>query len=331
MCSVDPDSGQCRFSRNYSVRKKNRTESRRGSKGNGAASEVSVYISPVMLCMAVFFVAFGMAYEFACSLAAVMLHELAHARVAKRLGYALNEIKIMPYGAALCGKTDIRASHEILISIAGPAFNLIIGIIFASMWWLVPTSYAFTETFCKCNLYIGVFNLLPVHPLDGGRIALALLSMKLKRKKAYTVIRIVSAIVGVLSLALFVVSAFYSLNICFLSVGLFMLASAFIPDARAEYYALFGMTGSRARIAKPLKIQRYAVSESAELAELVKMLDPDRFGEFTVFDDDLKQQGIIDEILLIDGVKLLGYEASAGTLVDMSKNAVNDRVKTQNA
>ncbi|MCM1368529.1 MAG: M50 family metallopeptidase [Roseburia sp.] len=296
--------------------------------GAAASAEISVYISPVMLCMAVFFVAFGMVYEFACSLAAVLLHELAHARVAKKLGYSLTEIKIMPYGAALCGKADMRAAHEIAIAIAGPLFNLVVGTAFAALWWLVPTSYAFTETFCKCNIYIGIFNLLPVHPLDGGRIALALLSIKLRRKKAYAIMRAVSATVGLASLALFVVSAIYALNICFLSVGVFMLASAFIPDARAEYYALFGMAGRAARLEKPLKVQRYAVSARATLSELVKMLDPDRMGEFEVLDDALERCGFIDEKLLLEGVKRLGYEASVGALAAMSKNAVNDRVKT---
>lgn len=318
---------KCPYSRVCSVRKQNRKKS--GSADESA--EVSVYISPVMLCMAVFFVAFGMAYEFACSLAAVMLHELAHARVAKKLGYSLNKIKIMPYGAALCGKVDMRATHEIAIAIAGPLFNLVIGTAFAAMWWLVPTSYAFTETFCKCNIYIGIFNLLPVHPLDGGRIALALLSVKFKRKKAYAIMRAVSAAVGLASLALFVLSAVYALNICFLSVGLFMLASAFIPDARAEYYALFGMTGRRARIERPLKVQRYAVSKHAALSELVKLLDPDRLAEFEVLDDAFDRCGVVDETRLIDGVKRLGYEAKVGALTEMSKNAANDGVKTENA
>lgn len=110
-----------------------------------SADELKVYISPVMAVMAVFFVATGMAYEFACSLAAVMLHECAHARVAKKLGYELNVINLMPYGAALCGDVQIKSAHEVRIAVAGPLFNLVLAVLFAALWWLAPATYLFTR------------------------------------------------------------------------------------------------------------------------------------------------------------------------------------------
>ena len=54
------------------------------------SGEVRIKISPVMFIMAVIFVAQGKAYELVCSLAAVILHECAHAKIAKKLGYELN-------------------------------------------------------------------------------------------------------------------------------------------------------------------------------------------------------------------------------------------------
>ncbi len=279
-----------------------------------AAVDVSVRVSPIMLVMATVFVAFGMAYEFACSLTAVILHEFAHAKTAKRLGYALNEIKLMPYGAALCGAEDLRPKHEAIIAAAGPALNLVLGIIFAAMWWLVPSSYLFTQTFCVCNIYIGVFNLLPVYPMDGGRMLLAALSCKLDRRRAYAVCRIVSAATGLVSLALFVLSAVYALNVCFLTVGLFMLASAFIPDARAKYYALFAACGRRARMRRALEKRIYAVSAETTTAELCRMLDPDRFTQFDVYDGD-KMIASVSEADLTELVMRYGYEYSVGNAV----------------
>ncbi|MCH5163350.1 MAG: M50 family metallopeptidase [Clostridiales bacterium] len=274
-----------------------------------ASADVAVRISPIMLIMATVFVAFGMAYEFACSLTAVILHEFAHAKVAKRLGYALNEIKLMPYGAALCGKEDITPKHEIMIAAAGPALNLVLGMIFAAMWWLIPTSYMFTQTFCVCNLYIGVFNLLPVYPMDGGRMLLAALSMRFSRRRAYTVCRIMSALIGLGAIALFVVSAVYAPNVCFLTVGLFMVASAFLPDDRARYYALFARGNRRARLSHALEKRVYAVSESAAVAELCRALDPDRFTQFDVYGDDMRVKRSISEDELIELIKIHGYDA----------------------
>ncbi|MDE7463644.1 MAG: M50 family metallopeptidase, partial [Clostridiales bacterium] len=285
------------------------------TRGTKPAADITVRISPIMLIMATVFVAFGMAYEFACSLTAVVIHEFAHAKAAKKLGYALNEIKIMPYGAALCGSEDIRPKHEVMIAAAGPALNLTLGMIFAAMWWLIPSSYLFTETFCVCNLYIGFFNMLPVYPMDGGRVLFALLGAKLDRRKAYIVCRIISALVGLAAIALFAVTAVYAPNICFLNVGIFMVASAFIPDNRARYYALFARSGRRARLKHTLEKKVFAVSSSTTVAELCRTLDPDRFTQFDVYDDDVGFVASISEAELVDLAKTHGYEHNIGQLL----------------
>lgn len=264
-------------------------EKTRDAGGKKADDELVVRISPITFLMAVVFVAFGMAYEFACSLTAVVLHECAHAKAAKHYGYALNEIRLMPYGAALCGSAELAHRHEIAIAAAGPALNLALGLIFAAMWWLIPTSYVYTGTFCLCNMYVGLFNLLPIFPLDGGRIALAALSSRIRRKRAYLAMRVISAVFGAACVALFAVSAVYEPNFCFLTVGLFMVVSALIPDNRAKYYELFAFSGRRERMTHPLEVKRYAVTSDAKLSELIKMLDPDRYTVFDVYDDSLKK------------------------------------------
>lgn len=291
---------------------KARREKNRASEQKAGA--VVVRVSPLMLVMATVFVAFGMAYEFACSLTAVALHEFAHAKTAKKLGYALNEIKLMPYGAALCGAEDIRPKHEVMIAMAGPALNLVLGMIFAAMWWLVPSSYLFTETFCVCNIYIGLFNLLPVYPMDGGRILFALLSAKLKRRSAYVVCRVISAAFGVCALALFGLSAAYAPNICFLTVGIFMVASAFIPDNRARYYALFAKGGRRARLDKTLEKRVFAVSTETTVTDMCRTLDPDRFTQFDVYDGD-KLVSSLSEAQLVEMIKKHGYEHNIGQML----------------
>lgn len=294
----------------FRARKKNEKPREKAKSDN-----ITVRVSPIMLVMATVFVAFGMAYEFACSLTAVVLHEFAHAKVARRFGYALNEIKVMPYGAALCGAVDLRPKHEIAIAAAGPALNLVLGMIFAAMWWLVPSSYMFTQTFCVCNIYIGLFNVLPVYPMDGGRVLLALLSVKLNRRKAYTVCRVISALFGILAIALFCVSAAYAPNVCFLTVGLFMVASAFIPDARAKYYALFASGGRRERLKKTLEKRVFAVSEHTSVSELCRALDPDRFTQFDVYNDDERFVASVTEAQLVELIKRHGYECNVGQII----------------
>ncbi len=277
--------------------------------------EVRVHISPIMFIMAVVFVALGRTYEFACSLTAVILHECAHARIAKKYGYALDTIRLMPYGAALCGDVDMRPKHEAAIAAAGPIFNLVTALIFAAMWWLIPTSYLFTQVFCMCNIYIGVFNLLPVYPLDGGRIALALLTPKLGRVRAYRIIRILSFVFGIASIALFILSAFYSLNVCFLAVGLFMTVSALIPDARAAYKPLFALAERKSKLNRPRDTRVFSVNGSAPLSELCAALDAEKVTVFRLYGDDMRYLGELDENALFEAAARVGYEAKAESLI----------------
>lgn len=279
---------------------------------------VGIYISPVMFIMAVYFVAVGMAFEYVCSLSAVMLHECAHARVAKKLGYELNVIKLMPYGAALCGEANMPCRHEIAVAIAGPLFNFALVLLFVALWWLLPSSYVFTDVFTMCNLYIGAFNILPVYPLDGGRVVFAALSSKTGRKRAYKIMRIISAVTGLIAIALFIATAFYSLNICLLSIGLFMTVSSFIPDKTAKYGGIF--TGERrSKIKRPTEVKRIAVRADENSGALISALDPDKYNEFIVLDDNLKEAGELTETEFIEGIKTCGYSATVKELLSTKK------------
>ncbi|MDE7406610.1 MAG: site-2 protease family protein [Clostridiales bacterium] len=280
--------------------------------------EMRIYISPIMFVMALYFVGVGMAYEFCCSLTAVLLHECAHARVAKKLGYELNVIKLMPYGAALCGDVQLRPKDEVVIALAGPLFNLFIAVAIAAVWWLLPSSYMFTQAFCYGNVYIGLFNLLPVYPLDGGRVMLGILSGKLKRKTACRVMRVISIVFGLAAITLFALSAVSSLNLCLLSVGLFMTVSAFIPDGKVKYRALFAAGNRAERIKTPLQVRRYALSSRALLSDALSSLDADKYTEYTVLDDDMHVRGSFTETQLIGAVKLYGYAESVEKAVNFN-------------
>ena len=100
-----------------------------------------------------------------------LLHELAHAYASARIGYQLNRIVLMPYGATLDGEfSDLSAKDEVMIALAGPLCNLACAALFLGVWWCFPTAYAYTDTAFYASLSLGLCNLLPAYPLDGGRI-----------------------------------------------------------------------------------------------------------------------------------------------------------------
>ena len=136
-------------------------------------NKVRWYVSPLLIVMIAALIACGYVFDCIIYFSTIVLHELAHAEVSLRLGYSLDRFALMPYGASLKGEFEgVRAKDEILIAVAGPLFNVVVAVICTALWWLVPTSYAFTDRLVAANVFTALFNLLPIFPLDGGRALL---------------------------------------------------------------------------------------------------------------------------------------------------------------
>ncbi len=98
----------------------------------------------------------------------VLFHELGHALVARRFSVETREIMLLPIGgAAVLSKSPDKPSDEMWIALAGPAVSLLV----ALAAWLVtlvsPVEVA--RDLLVVNLILGLFNLIPAFPLDGGR------------------------------------------------------------------------------------------------------------------------------------------------------------------
>ena len=133
----------------------------------------------------------------------VVLHELGHSFAALRFGVDVEEIVILPIGGvARLARIPEEPIQEFLIAIAGPAVNFVIAILMTLAGVLIapvlglpfsPTlrfslgdlslfsifNYVFIS-----NLFLGVFNLLPAFPMDGGRVLRALLATRLPYLRA---------------------------------------------------------------------------------------------------------------------------------------------------
>lgn len=119
--------------------------------------------------------------------AIVMMHELAHALVARRFGAQTREILLLPIGGiASMDKLPSRPSQELAVAAAGPTLNiglaLILAIVLAALGAdFRPGPTADLQTLAAQLLWINValagFNLIPAFPMDGGRILRALLAI----------------------------------------------------------------------------------------------------------------------------------------------------------
>jgi Zn-dependent protease len=107
----------------------------------------------------------------------VLLHELSHALVANRVGQPVRRITLFIFGGmAHLSREPSDPGAELKIASVGPLTSILLGVLF----WLImrvavaagvePLWVAVFEYLAFINVALGVFNLLPGFPLDGGRI-----------------------------------------------------------------------------------------------------------------------------------------------------------------
>ena len=132
----------------------------------------------------------------------VLAHELGHSLASKRFGVRVNRIVLhMLGGAAEIGSLIPGPRAEIIISIMGPAVSLIIAAVSYYLLLLTintPAALLFYYLMYM-NGFLAIFNLLPVFPMDGGRIALAIAMLLKGPEKALKLVKPLS-IAGVVIL-----------------------------------------------------------------------------------------------------------------------------------
>ena len=123
--------------------------------------------------------------------ASVAVHELAHTLVAMRFGGRVRAITLMLVGgASQLSHAPKRPRHEALMALAGPATSLALGFVcLLGNMYLGGTADVQIALFylAVVNLSLGLFNLLPAFPMDGGRVLRAILTTRLGRSRATTI------------------------------------------------------------------------------------------------------------------------------------------------
>ena len=103
----------------------------------------------------------------------VLLHEMSHALMARRYGLPVKSITLHFLGGVteIDGEPD-TPSREFGVSVVGPLTSIAVGMFFVGLWYITPEGLLQTAIrgLALANLIVGVLNLVPGLPLDGGRL-----------------------------------------------------------------------------------------------------------------------------------------------------------------
>ena len=186
---------------------------------------------------------------------ALILHELAHIFVATKRGYTLKEFKLSLFGVAVELNEKIDEKDSFAINISGPFFNLFLCLICVALYWLIPVSFSILNTFCISNLTLAIFNLLPIYPLDGGKIFHSILGAK--NYKIFE--KLIYLGFGILFIALFILNLLNKTKWLFLLLAIFFLTN---KTTKGNEMSLF-------KYSKNKKIEKEQISDMFQCMTLI--------------------------------------------------------------
>src|SRR5262245_16861381 len=209
--------------------------------GTFGGTEVRVHVTFALLLLWIWFVHYriggtpaaweGVIFILAVFLC-VVLHEFGHVLAARRYGIRTPDITLLPIGGlARLERMPREPRQELIVALAGPAVNVVIGLILLVFHGFIPLSEwkdqllygGFTGWLVVWNFVMVAFNMIPAFPMDGGRVLRAVLAMFLDYAPATRIAASIGqgvAVMGAMA-ALFVWG-----NILMAVIALFIFVSA---------------------------------------------------------------------------------------------------------
>lgn len=160
-----------------------------------------------------------------------VIHELGHLLAGLLMGMKPEKIELMPFGVSISFKIKVEEYNKkikkgnilelkkIIVALAGPITNLIIIFLIDQLNINILKSLTIIYT----NLIIMIFNLLPIYPLDGGRILKGILHINFGKRKSEKYINIISKITLIIITSIISIAILYIHNIALVLINIYLL------------------------------------------------------------------------------------------------------------
>lgn len=267
--------------------------------------KVSKYFIPYVI----FLIIIGYKGQLVYAFFIVFVHEMVHYITARYCGFSGFDIELIAVGAVLKFRDldDATAKEDLIISVSGPMSNIALAVIFYFLYKNFPNNN-FYMLFAG-NLSIGLFNLIPAFPLDGGRILRDLLNLRRTYKRSNKIVMILSSIIGILLMFLYIFMFLKgSTNFNVGIIGLFIIISSLKENERVSYIIMGDIIKKKYKFTQKgyIENRNTSVYYKKDLLCVMGLFDKNKYNIFTVLDEEMKVMDILYEEEIISALKLYG-------------------------
>ncbi|MGN0747850.1 MAG: hypothetical protein ACI4ML_14350 [Aristaeellaceae bacterium] len=274
------------------------------------------------LAFALYMLLQGQGWLLLTGMASILLHEGAHAAMAAAAGHPPGEVELTPLGAVmrLDEEDALPRGWRLAIILAGPATTLTLcaaALLLTKAGWLtLPAG----RMLFRCNLALLALNLLPVMPLDGGRLTALLLGFFLRPQMVRAVMRALGAAVGFacILMNLWVTWRYGGWNLSLAAAGCFMLYAGAVSATTAAMQELRSFMDRKIRMEQRGCSPAWCVSvaEGMPLRRAVKLMHPWKHTLFCLTEGKggvrlIPEERVIDAYLREPGETLAKVDDSA--------------------
>lgn len=249
--------------------------------------------------------AFGAIAFFTLLFLCVALHEFGHVLTARRFGVLTPDVTLLPIGGiARIDRIPEKPVQELLIALAGPLVNFGIAGLLVLLIGALPDPVAMMrqdkppgllELLALANLSLGLFNLIPAFPMDGGRALRALLSVRMGYVRATRV----AAVTGQIFAVLFGVAGLMMGHFILVLIAIFIYLAAGTEAGIAQLRrSILG------RSAADIMITSFEpLAADMPLGTAAQALIRTAQHEFPVTDQNGRLQGLLTRTRLLDALQ----------------------------
>jgi len=255
----------------------------------------------------------------------VLIHELAHCFVCIHYGIDVSEVKLFVFGGVAKYKGDIESNpkQEVFIAMAGPVSNCILIMITLFIVRIFNIEMnEIVQFFILSNSTISLFNLIPMLPLDGGRILRGFIGCYAGIKKATYIVVKLGYIICILLFGIGIYLALvYNIEYVFFNMlAVYLFVSNEKEKNRVDFIFIKNLVfKKKALFNEGIMDAKYIIA--MEFIEIKKIFDEftlEKYHIITVIDTGGKVVGTLSESEVIDAIIKYDTTTTLGDLIDNS-------------